>query len=91
MSTDAKCGGDNCMGRRVDGVKRWVTVAARDAAVAAERESHERALAVALADARMVERERCARVCMAVHADTGECPEMALYCADRIRAKPEQT
>ena len=31
------------------------------------------------------ERERCAKVCEAVHADTGECPEMALYCAERIR------
>ena len=32
------------------------------------------------------ERERCAKVCEAVHADTAECPELALYCAERIRA-----
>lgn len=37
--------------------------AERDAAVAAERASHESALAVALADARMVERERLAKLC----------------------------
>lgn len=31
------------------------------------------------------ERERCAKLCEQVHADTGECPEMAMHCADRIR------
>lgn len=31
------------------------------------------------------ERERCAKVCEEVHADTSECPEMALHCAARIR------
>ena len=36
-------------------------------------------------DAVTMTRERCAQVCEEVHADTGECPEMALYCAARIR------
>ncbi len=31
------------------------------------------------------ERERCAKLCEEVHADTSECQEMALYCAARIR------
>jgi hypothetical protein len=31
------------------------------------------------------ERERCAKLCEAVHADTAECPELALYCAERVR------
>jgi hypothetical protein len=31
------------------------------------------------------ERDRRAKLCEAVHADTGECPELALYCAERIR------
>lgn len=31
------------------------------------------------------ERERCAKVCEEMHRTTGECPEMALYCADAIR------
>jgi hypothetical protein len=34
----AKCGKDNCMGRLSRDVTNWVTVAARDAAVEAERE-----------------------------------------------------
>lgn len=32
------------------------------------------------------ERERCAKLCEEVHADTSECPELALHCAARIRA-----
>ena len=36
-------------------------------------------------DAMTMTRERCARLCEEVHADTGECPEMALHCAARIR------
>jgi hypothetical protein len=40
----------------------------------------------ALVDAtRAAERERCAKLCEEVHTDTSECPEMALYCAARIR------
>lgn len=31
------------------------------------------------------ERERCAKLCEEVHADTSECPELALHCAARIR------
>ena len=27
------------------------------------------------------ERERCAKLCEEVHADTSECPELALHCA----------
>jgi hypothetical protein len=43
---------------------RWASVAAAyDAGMAAANAAHEQALAVALADARMVERERCARLC----------------------------
>jgi hypothetical protein len=34
----ALCGQGNCLGRKSPGVNNWVTVPARDAAVAAERE-----------------------------------------------------
>jgi hypothetical protein len=34
----------------------------------------------------LAERERCARVCEEVNATTGECPEMAVYCAATIRS-----
>lgn len=34
----ARCGGDNCMGRRCDDVTNWVTEQAAQARVAAERE-----------------------------------------------------
>lgn len=37
MERPATCGGDNCMGQRLDGVTNWVTEAARDAAVAQTR------------------------------------------------------
>lgn len=30
-------------------------------------------------------RERCAKDCEAVGREHGECPEMATYCADRVR------
>ena len=32
------------------------------------------------------ERERCAKLCEEVHADTSECPELALHCAAQIRS-----
>lgn len=35
--------------------------------------------------AQAAERERCAKLCEEVHADTSECPELALHCAARIR------
>lgn len=31
------------------------------------------------------ERERCAKLCEREHAESGEHPEMALHCAERIR------
>lgn len=33
------------------------------------------------------EREACAKVCEEVDATTGECPELAKYCADAIRKR----
>ena len=29
---------------------------------------------------------RCAKVCEELHCEINECPEMALYCADKIRS-----
>jgi hypothetical protein len=47
----ARCGKDNCMGRKVQSTTTWVTWEAREAAVAAERERWE-ALAGNVCDAR---------------------------------------
>lgn len=32
------------------------------------------------------ERQRCAKICEQVYQDHGECPELAVYCAERILA-----
>ena len=37
MKANDKCGGPKCLGWRAEGVRHWVTVEARDEAVAAER------------------------------------------------------
>ena len=37
--------------------------------------------------ARKYERESCARICEQTGDTTGECPEMAGYCADAIRMR----
>lgn len=36
---------------------------------------------------RSAERERCAKLCEQEHQESGEHPEMALHCAERIRGK----
>lgn len=36
------------------------------------------------------EREACARTCEQTGDTTGECPEMAGYCADAIRMRPNK-
>ena len=41
--------------------------------------------AAQVAELLAAERERCAKLCEEVHADTSECPELALHCAARIR------
>ena len=56
----ARCGGDNCMGRRCDDVTNWVTEQAAQARVAAERERWRDELAyaeAALADIGDADRE----------------------------------
>lgn len=35
------------------------------------------------------EREACAKSCEQVNEATGECPELAQYCADAIRSRTE--
>ena len=38
-----------------------------------------------IAEVQAAERERCAKLCEQEHRESGEHPEMALHCAERIR------
>lgn len=54
----ARCGGDNCMGRRCNDVTNWVTEQAAEARVAAERERWR--VALGACDAALAQCQPCA-------------------------------